>query len=406
MKTYDNYIMKQSFFTILFAAIFGCMTPIMAQNNVYTERLDSIVSQYEKITFTYDDLNCIQIVYYSNEGYEWMPFEYLEYTYDEFGRIATFISTRGTQKEEYSYNDQNQLLETIISTRLSEEDEWELDERYVYEYDDDGNMTLEHGFLYLGDGWSDFTQRVYEYEEGLLRVMTYSLYVYAEGWTPWDLYNYSYDENGRCVEMITSLWDEEQWHENDKYVYEYDDNGNRIRETVSDHYLNDEWVYSSKREFEYDVNHNCTAIKAYQYSNGWNDHGYINYTYDLSTPVEETTGIMMVWNEELPIYNKVMSCEERNGALLIANTFYYTGYMDTDENNVPSFSIWPNPVGEVLNLSSDNIRQMEIYSIDGKLVMTKTNAYPTINVSSLPAGCYLLKAVMHDGRIITQRFVK
>lgn len=397
--------MKQSFFTILFAAIFGCMTPIMAQNNVYTERLDSIVSQYEKITFTYDELNCTNIVYYSNEGYEWMPFEYLEYTYDELGRVATFISTRGTQKEEYTYNDQNQLIETIISTRLSEEDPWELDERYLFEYDDDGNITLEYGFLAIDDNWSDFTKRVYENEDGLLRTMTYYLYVYAEGWTPWDLYNYSYDENGRCVEMISSLWDEEQWHENDKYEYEYDDEGNRIRETVSDHYMNNEWVYSSKREFEYDINSNCTVVNSYNYYNGWNSSGYKYFSYDLSVPVEETTGIMIVWDKELSIHNKVTSWQESTGSLLIENNLYYSGYLSVYENDAPLLSIWPNPASEVLNLSAEGISQVEIYSLSGKLMISTTTACQTINVSSLPAGCYLLKAVLRDGTVATKRVV-
>lgn len=72
-----------------------------------------------------------------------------------------------------------------------------------------------------------------------------------------------------------------------------------------------------------------------------------------------------------------------------------------------SLNIYPNPVDSFLNFSSNkNIRMIQIYNYEGKLVKTINIESIKINVESLEKGNYILKAVSEDGKIITKPFIK
>ncbi len=49
---------------------------------------------------------------------------------------------------------------------------------------------------------------------------------------------------------------------------------------------------------------------------------------------------------------------------------------------------------------------MKIFSMDGNLLMGLDKGCESINVSSLPLGCHLLKATFTNGRTAMQKFVK
>ena len=86
--------------------------------------------------------------------------------------------------------------------------------------------------------------------------------------------------------------------------------------------------------------------------------------------------------------------------------FYYSNTGSGVTENVESLlSIWPNPASETLNLKGD-MTQVQIYSIDGRLVMSLEKGFESINVSDLAKGSYLLKATLKDGGVTTQKFVK
>jgi len=73
--------------------------------------------------------------------------------------------------------------------------------------------------------------------------------------------------------------------------------------------------------------------------------------------------------------------------------------------------IFPNPVKNKIFFSSkesENLQQIFIYSIDGKVIRKeiKTNDSSEIDVSELPDGIYILKAVYSSGKERYNRFVK
>ena len=72
------------------------------------------------------------------------------------------------------------------------------------------------------------------------------------------------------------------------------------------------------------------------------------------------------------------------------------------------FTIYPNPVDEILNLTAKQateIYSLTIYNLLGQQVQTTTNPTNTIDVSSLKTGNYIIKVVTDKG-VSSSKFVK
>ena len=185
--------------------------------------------------------------------------------------------------------------------------------------------------------------------------------------------------------------------------------GNRISATTSSHYELDNWTYSEKTEYSYDINRNCTGRTIYTYipeMEEWEFEGTTVITYDLSVPVSNTAGIFMVWDDELSIYNKALGWQLEYEDETMSVVLFYSNCVGLNETNENQVNIWPNPVSEKLNLNAEGLQQVEIFSMDGRQVMHLENGFETVNVSALATGCYMLKATFADGNKAMRKFVK
>ena len=378
--------------------------------NTFGEKLDSIYTEYEKGILAYDErFNCTKIDYYANWG-TWMLEYSEEYTYDDKDRVVMIVRKAGEYEEygdksEYTYNAEGWLMEELEYEL--EGGEWMLVNKYTYEYDADGHMVLAQGYSYE-DGWLDESKMTFEYDGGLLRNDVFYYYDEEDGWMPNTRNDYTYNVQDLCTETLASNW-EGDWVESYKYEYEYDAAGNRLSSTESNRYDMEDWTYSERTEYSYDANRNCIGRSVYSYVpelEQWEFGGANVFVYDLSTPVDNTAGIFMVWNDELPIYNKVLNWQYEYEDETYSTQLYYSGCMGLDETAESRLSVWPNPASETLSLNAKGLRQVEIFSMDGKLVKRMENSLETINVSNLAIGCYLLKVTFTDGDTTVRKFVK
>ena len=78
---------------------------------------------------------------------------------------------------------------------------------------------------------------------------------------------------------------------------------------------------------------------------------------------------------------------------------------NTDFVNENNFKIYPNPVSEILTISSEKqIKTIEIYSLLGsKIIKIQSNV---VNVSTLENGVYLIKITDKSNQQTTKRFIK
>lgn len=82
-----------------------------------------------------------------------------------------------------------------------------------------------------------------------------------------------------------------------------------------------------------------------------------------------------------------------------------TSTLATAEVKKIEFSIYPNPVTDILTLKTqEKILNVTIYDASGKIVNAQLNN-GQINVSELPRGIYILKAVT-DKAVYQQKLIK
>ncbi len=100
----------------------------------------------------------------------------------------------------------------------------------------------------------------------------------------------------------------------------------------------------------------------------------------------------------------VNNCESTESLEVLA----YNPTLASNEVTNQSTKIYPNPVKELLNINStQNISQIKIFSMDGRLLMEKKNmTSKSIDVSTLPIANYIIKVYTDGGEEVQYRFIK
>ena len=426
---------------LLLTALICCMMPLMAQKSndktpaqqmremkqkveqlnrmagTYLQKLDSVVEPGSKEIMQYDQqLNCTKTTLYYTDGTEWEPSWITEYEYDDQNRVISATYTTVGYEE---YADR----ETIVydaEGRISEIHDWSKVEgtwmevhKVTYEYNTQGYLLKENMYgkddnneWYLSGYWE------YNYENGLLKECIGYNWSYVTGNI--ELNNralYFYDGQ-LCTHEEYSLWDlnNNNWIISYRTEYMYNGDG-LVKEEIFMHTyeFGGELEYSTRTQYEYDDHHNVTLLTNYRYEEGWQPENNITMDYDLTVLASNIAGFAIRFGDGSDSYYK-------NKLLKITNTnsygeseelnLYYSSATGVNEQAESLLSVWPNPASETLNLNADGLCQVNIYSIDGRLVMSLDKGFETINVSALSRGCYLLKATLKDGSVITQKFVK
>jgi serine protease len=87
----------------------------------------------------------------------------------------------------------------------------------------------------------------------------------------------------------------------------------------------------------------------------------------------------------------------------------YCAYIGNDagiDDNEFDFNVYPNPADDQLNiLSSSFIKTIEIYSQDGKLIMSLPANTDIVDISGLASGMYVILALSDNGQSV-QKFIK
>jgi len=121
--------------------------------------------------------------------------------------------------------------------------------------------------------------------------------------------------------------------------------------------------------------------------------------YDIANPsiVYETNGLKTV----------TLAVSNACGVDIITKTIQIGAVTLVSENDEPKIQIYPNPAHQTLTVECERSTEINIYSIDGKLVLQKAVLNPVneLNISSLTDGIYMLKVVTDKGTV-TRKLVK
>lgn len=143
-----------------------------------------------------------------------------------------------------------------------------------------------------------------------------------------------------------------------------------------------------------------------------------DYIDDLSLNISAKTNsyrkavLPLSFNGRIPKkYSMDVKFQNINGDLsdytIVDNAEFLENYNPTglSEVSTKSLSLYPNPVSQTLYIPSDLI-QIEVVNLAGKTVLTREfNAENNIDVSQIPAGIYIIKAIK-DNQVLTSKFLK
>lgn len=127
-------------------------------------------------------------------------------------------------------------------------------------------------------------------------------------------------------------------------------------------------------------------------------------------PEKTASEIMQIVRESSSCYNNP------NDSLGYGIPDFYAAYQNhahdgVPEHILPTAHIFPNPCTNQFNISSreDNIDRVELFSIDGKLVLNTCpdkHYYISVNVQDVPAGFYIGRIYLKNKQIQTFRIIK
>lgn len=353
----------------------------------YSQKLDSVVysiglsggfySIGGKTLLRYDqNLNCINSsTYYFGE-----LDSSTDYEYDDQNRIITMIE-RNNGGSDYkitiTYDDNGRIPEELMF--IQQNGEWYKYQKMTFEYDGQGNCTASHTFLTMGeDSWLETETEMFIYTNGLrTESMDFR----------WDFETNSLDLDTRTT------WTYEGNLIVQEITYRSTDGGQLVNDWRSD--------------YEYDDHDNLTVILDYSYEEDWVLEDRTDMSYDLTVAYSDVAGYLVLFGEENNPTNKLTQMKNTDSeGEVVTMDFYYSPANHVSEDADNPWIVWPNPTAEVLHINGDDLRQVVIFSIDGRHVMTLSEGFETINVKGLSKGSYLLRSVSEDGRVATQKFVK
>ena len=189
-----------------------------------------------------------------------------------------------------------------------------------------------------------------------------------------------------------------------KLVYDY---GSNFETAV----YNQNWFGSSKSSFEgvaqntavFLINNSGNPIK-YSLSDNNGEFEINDIPYGEYTVYTEKAG------RTTQVFNVILSTENDSS---INNLIHIQQGNVIEVKNIinNNINVYPNPFTTLLTIETTQIKEIWIVNVSGKVMnldqnMTEINGTYTINTSNLKNGVYFLRAVSHNGSVITEKIIK
>lgn len=129
------------------------------------------------------------------------------------------------------------------------------------------------------------------------------------------------------------------------------------------------------------------------------------YVQQTVTYTASTAGIYyFIFSNESPIVTTATSLRLDNVNI--------TSVLGAKDFAAATIKMYPNPVQNELNISSDNtlVKSVEIFDLNGRKIMTSTNNTAssefTVNLSNLESGVYMVTVFSSEGNKTVKKFIK
>lgn len=344
---------------------------------------------------------------------------------------ANYYESDGTRHRTTYYYDESEftLTEEITETYW---DSWQNESRITYEYDFYGNVFEMLGQEWDGSDWEDAVRVSFTYDGDVISEDIYQYYIDGQ-WVNVikEVYNYNgddwtvlvwewngttwtssvlntYTREGTTIVQVMQYMEGGAWQNDEKYIYTLDFDEN-IVEILWQEWENPEWVNFEKTTYVYE-----DGVYTEQNVQIWDDDDWLDnflYTFGYDALGNAKHGKCFEYDGDdtwVPSDGDIDMAYDYNAD---AKSFYgsevemlYVDLTAVNENTqMVDVKVYPVPAENELFIQADGFQKAEIYSVMGqKLMESNVNI---LNVSTLPAGIYLLKVYDLAGKCATQRVV-
>lgn len=307
--------------------------------------------------------------------------------------------------EQYTYANGGNKETKIVATSASTSDNLY---QHIKTYNSNNDIILDVMQVWNGSQWIDQSRDTYTYYTGTSNVKDITTYNFLLGY---DTYKVSYEYSGSDLAKITfedgssgSLVNEEK--------YEYTYNMGLPYQEFGYVWNGTDWDLDERSTASYITGERTVVVQ--EYNGSTYDDPYERYITKYTISLEkEDEHLQETWNgsaydpsdRQLNSYdvNENQTIIELQSWVSSAWEPYYKEEKDfsmaslsTESFENENFKVFPNPVKDVLNISSKvKIDKIELYDIVGKKVMQSSNL-KEIKVGSLRAGIYIIKVFSKD----------
>ncbi len=406
----------------------------------------------------------------NSENYYWFETEWehssnTEYSYNTKGFLTERLQTNATSgenqnKNTWAYDSHDNQTENI-GYNWNDID-WEIygGHKNLYTYDANGNITENVTQYWEEDNWTNSSKDIYDYDNNGVKIGRIHQEWENNSWAnEWKI-TYATNNQGEWIEIIDSEWENNSWvyiyretdivwHNwelwqrssyksqvwnvqwinfekynatfiNDDYVGVYLRYENNIwvnyrRETytksqterirIYEYFENKGWANSSRHSQFFDEYESYTGSRDESWENDeWVVSGEWSNTYTYNENNDITEEIFMIWNPD--------TLDLENFQRHVYSNFQYFESGVNDIISLSNVKVFPNPVGDILNIEIQNKNLTEavfqIMNITGQIVYEGivSNQLTSKDIKSLSTGVYILHIQTTDNRILNYKILK
>jgi len=317
------------------------------------------------------------------------------YTYSQdsnYFYITSFYAGNPNTREFFYYDDNDSIIENI--TQYYQQDEW--NSMYVTEYEYNPNNTTITEYYRYSDtvDWNIGSEKIFEYKNDNLVKQTDVYFYDYNGQNSSDtiITTYNYDSENKIISKLINYCNSSYVGvSNTLYAYEY----------------TDEFIY----EYHIRVDYNNQSIDTVMLTETKITENNVLYNLNKSGINLDTVSSSQVFiydKDNNVLQNNFYIGDFRDVYRTSSSRNYYWNYYSTDTVvNELDYKIYPNPTTETVFLFYKGHKAIDynLYSLDGKLIVSGQTKTDRIDVSFLPRGIYLLK--LYSGfNVKAQKIIK
>ena len=343
----------------------------------------------------------------SHEGGSHIFTETNIFTYEN-GQIKTIshlMSQMGTDVFwEYSYYDDGRLKRKD----MREEDEDDFYDHWLYEYENEGRTVIEtHYTSWVTQGVLVRSRSIRQYDDSFVLLSTNTENYNESGELTSSIQiGYEYTASGLLEVKATQALVEGEWLNTSITRYLYDES-DRIMEQLDGSWdtENAEWNYTHRIVFENSDQDQTYTVSFYKKSNGewvWDVFGY-QQTILFGDELKAQQRAL-----EYMVYEPMNGYGNVNQIVFTMEEMNRPVYLSAEEQSGSAISVYPNPSTGLITIKGNNLQRVDVINMLGQEVLSvqgKGNEMQ-IDLSRLPAGTYMLRVTMEDGKTYSDKVVK